>query len=330
MKILLIGGTGFVGRPLVRMLGLQGHEITVMTRGRTAWHDESGAVRLLKVNRKDNVRFAKSFAQESFDAIYDLAAYTPRDIITVGDTFTRPTRYIFVSSAAVYGTTNSRSIDENTPHAPLDWHDYGRNKWLAEQEIRRFRQLDTVIVRPGVVYGPNDPHEPRASYFFRKLYLGLPIAIPGRDDVANNYIYVDDLAELLCGCLTMPPGTIINAGGEMFTWPQYLDDLSHIMARRSPCVYLGMSLAEFRHWTLCQELAFHHNAFHDFVLDTARAQHFGWRPRHSLQQGLQATWQWLQWQRTQKLECDEVARERELALWQKIDAVNTEKKKPNK
>ena len=305
MNILVIGGTGFIGTPLVQALAAAGHHITVATRGRTENRlAQCPGVTMVPINRKDICGFQKSFEGETFDAIYDLAAFAPRDVILVADTFPKTVRYILVSTASVYGTTEGLAISEATPVTPLSWHDYGRNKWLTEQEVYRFPQLDPVIVRPCLVYGPYDPHEPRVSHFFVRIYHQVPIIIPGHSDAHNNYLYVGDLARLLCQALSFPSQTVVNAaGGETFTWPDYLATLATVMDKPlPPCHYLGMSLDDLRQWEHCHELPFHHNAFYDFALDIERAAALGWQPQVSLRQGLSDCWRWLQQERHTELE----------------------------
>lgn len=291
MKILVIGGTGFIGTHLVNKLVQAGHQVVIVARGQT--QVTFAQVPMLHLNRKDIIRFQRSFYQENFDAIYDLVAYAPRDIIQIGAVFPYALRYIMVSTAAVYGAADSKDIGETTPPAPIPWHDYGRNKLLAEQELVRFPHLAWIIVRPCVVYGPGDTHEPRASYFFKRISHDLPLVIPGNESIQNNDVYVEDLAELLLMCLQMPPKTIVNAAGIAFTWPEYVRTLAEAMGKSMPsCKFLNLSLDNFRRSPYCHEIRFDHNAFYDFVLNTSLARKLGWLPRYSLRDGLANTWQW--------------------------------------
>ena len=294
MKVLVIGGTGLVGTTLVEMLCKEGHDVIVTSRGRTQPHLKQN-IPVIKINRKDTLGFRRHFRGMHFDAIYDCIAFTPRDVILIAELFQKPTRYIFLSTAAVYGELTSRNILETHPPNPIDWHDYGRNKSLAEQEILKFPHLHYTIIRPTIVYGPGDRQEPRASYFFRHFHTQIPILIPGKAEVLNNYIYVKDLGTLLLKSLEADSNIILNAGGpEIFNWPQYLKTLSEVMNQKlPPCEYKNLSLKEFRENKEYRKLQFHHNAFHDFVLNLDRAKSIGWTPNYFLEQGLKETWKWL-------------------------------------
>jgi nucleoside-diphosphate-sugar epimerase len=213
---------------------------------------------------------------------------------TLPEILSRLGKYFFISTAAVYGTGEAAEISENVLPAPISWHEYGRNKLLAEQELGRFPHLSWIIVRPCVVYGPGDSHEPRASYFFQRIFHQVPLLIPGSSEVRNNDIYVADLAALLMSCLNISEKTVLNAAGIPFTWPEYLQTLAEVLRKPlPPCRFLGMSLLEFRQWKYCKKLQFYHNAFYEFVLKTDAAQALGWLPQYSLKLGLTATWEWL-------------------------------------
>lgn len=303
MKILVIGGTGFIGLPLVKRLLRDEHDVITVSRGKKS-SELPKEVCHVQLCRKDDARFERYFGGARFDAIYDFAAYTARNVIEIGNTFTGAVRYILVSSASVYGPKDYREkISEDCPYIPTPWHDYAYNKWLAEQELAGFPQLSWIIVRPCVVYGPGDPHEPRVSHFFRRVLHQVPIIVPGKNDICNNYLYVDDLAELMALCLHAPERTVINAGGaEAFTWPHYLEIVAEVMERPlPPCRFLGMDLEEFRRWEYCKSLQFHHNAFYNFVVDIRRARDLGWEPKFSLRRGLSATWQWLNTEQNREL-----------------------------
>lgn len=317
MRILVIGGSGFIGIPLVKKLSAAGYEVVVAARGKKKFPVLNDNISFVPINRKDGQKFSRIFSRQRFAAIYDLMAFAPRDVMNIAATFPYSLRYIMVSSIAVYGIPHTVTpLREDAPKTPIEWHDYGRNKLLTEQETENNSTFHWCIVRPATVYGPQDPHEPRASHFFYRIFQQIPLLIPGYPNVHNNYIYVDDLADLLFACLNAPATSILNVGGPSFTWIQYLQTLAKIMnSRLPPCKFLQLSLEQFRHWQHCKKLQFHHNAFYDLVLDSTRAQQLGWYPRHSLAQGLKKTWQWLRDSRLSKLVDKQPDLQWERELW---------------
>ena len=296
VKVLVIGGSGFVGLPLVKKLINKNYDVTILGR-RPLTIPLDKQVTFMQLNRKDVNGFLSRCRGLHFDVIYDLAAFMARDILQICHwPQAMQSRYIYVSTAAVYGLPEpAQLLDEDTIPSPVTDHAYGCNKRLAEQALIQ-SSLSFVIVRPCVVYGPCDSQKQRAWYFFRRIQQNIPLLIPGRQEVKNNYIYVEDLADLLIQAIKFPSRTIVNAAGaEIFTWETYLHTLAKIMGTSLPPVRaLAMTLKQFKNWQYARRLHFYHNAFSDFTLDISRAQNLGFNPGYSLAEGLKNTWNWLQ------------------------------------
>jgi len=174
MKVLVIGGTMFIGRLLIAELLKAGHAVTVMHR--KPKHDFGKRVQNLMADRNDaaSVREALRFTsfQVVFDNVYDWergttasqVEGTARAVMAVsGD---RLTRYIFMSSVAAYG--DGLNHHDGDPLAPDDHAEaYVRNKAMSERMLFRMYQktgLPVVTLRPPFIYGRAIPSTAKRSF----------------------------------------------------------------------------------------------------------------------------------------------------------------------
>lgn len=288
MRILIIGGNGFIGQVLISQLCKKNCEIVNIYRNSQDILPEN--VENICLNRKDILAFRKHLHGKKFDALIDLAAFTRKDVAAV-DEIVDSDVYVFISSCAVYGEVDSLNINEKNAVTTNKHHKYAYNKIAAEDFIR---QKTHLIIRPAVVYGKNDSHLERGQYFFKRIHQDK-IIIPGKSAVHNNYIYVDDLGHLIVAALfSTTRNVIVNAAGIGFDWDVYLKTMADVCKVPPPQIEnLGLSLPEFRTYAKNNKTHFPHNAFHDFVLNCDLAQElYEWRPTTPLHEGLRSTRDW--------------------------------------
>ena len=288
MRVLIIGGNGFIGQVLISQLRKKNCEIVNIYRNSQDTLQEH--VENIHLNRKDVPAFRRRLHRKKFDAVIDLAAFTKKDVEVV-DEIVDSDVYVFISSCAVYGEIDSCNINEKTTVTANKHHKYAYNKIAAEDRVR---QKPHIIIRPAVVYGKNDSHRERGQYFFQHIHESK-ITIPGKSTVQNNYIYVDDLARLIAMMLFSTKRNVtVNAAGMSFDWDVYLQTLAEVCKVPQPKIEsLGLSLPEFRTYAKNNKLHFPHNAFHDFVLNCDLAQElYGWQPTTSLHEGLERSRDW--------------------------------------
>lgn len=217
MKILVIGGTLFIGRQLVSELLKAGHEVAVMHR--KAKHDFGRRVENLVADRNDGAAVREAVGMRRFDAVFDNVYDWERGTTAaqVEATFravesSRLTRYIFMSSVAAYG--DGLNHYENDALAPDDHPDsYVRNKAQTERTLFRLHQrtgAPVVTFRPPFVYGPENPYY-REAFFWDRLRAGRPIVLPGDGHRLMQFAYVKDV---VCAC--MRAVTASEAVGEAF------------------------------------------------------------------------------------------------------------------
>jgi len=216
MKVLVIGGTLFIGRALVRELLKAGHDVTILHR--RPKHDMPRRVRNLVADRNDPAAVHEAIRpgryQVVFDNVYDwergtTAAQVEAAALACGDQLTR---YVFMSSVAAYGDgLNHHEGDALGPDdAPVP---YVRDKAMTERMLFRLCQrtgFPVVTLRPPFVYGPGNPFY-REAFFWDRLRDNRPIILPGDGHRLMQFVYVRDLVAACLAAMTVP-----DAEGEAF------------------------------------------------------------------------------------------------------------------
>ncbi|MFI1580986.1 NAD-dependent epimerase/dehydratase family protein [Embleya sp. NPDC020630] len=207
MRILVLGGTAFVGRAIVEDALREGADVTLFGRGRTGSHLFPDLPRL--IGDRDTGDYA-ALRDGEWDAVVDVSGYVPRHVnqamAALGD---RVGRYLFVSSHAVYVQTGvGPGSDEDTPRRPprrdtevLDNDTYGPCKVACEDDVLARYGDRATIVRPGKVVGPHDVQE-TFTYWVRRAARGGRVAVPGDPDQPVQVVDSRDLAHLVTRLLT--------------------------------------------------------------------------------------------------------------------------------
>ena len=167
MRLLLLGGTQFLGRHVVEIALARGHELTVFTRGRKALPDElRDAVTAVTGDRDPRVGPGlDALGRGTWDAVIDTSGYVPRVVEASAALLSqRVARYVFVSTISVYAKLDRPGLDEDATLARLEEPDsedvpkhYGALKAACEAAVARLFGPRATIVRPGLIVGPHDP-----------------------------------------------------------------------------------------------------------------------------------------------------------------------------
>lgn len=218
MRLLVLGGTSFVGRAVVESALQRGDEVTLFSRGKT------GTDLFPEVVRRTGDRKTGDYASltaESWDAVVDVSGYVPRHVQQAGDALgDRVGRYLFISTGSVYDRhAAGDGMDEDSPRlAPergteeIDNATYGPLKVACEDDVLSRWGDRATIVRPGIVAGPYDPTD-RFTWWVRRAARGGRVAVPGRLDQSVQVVDAGDLAALVTTLLADDrPGTY-NAVG---------------------------------------------------------------------------------------------------------------------
>lgn len=200
-RVLVFGGTGFVGRVLVNELLRHGHSVTLLHR--RPRHSFSRRVGNLVADRNDVAAVRKALGALRFDAVYDLA-YDFEHGTTCGQVESTAKifeghvgRYIFMSSVAAYG--DGLNHHEGDPLAPDDHpSSYVRNKAMSERSLFRMHQrsgFPVVTLRPPYIFGPENPFY-REAFFWDRMRANRPIILPSDGHRLMQFVFVRDLATL--------------------------------------------------------------------------------------------------------------------------------------
>ena len=157
MNVLFLGGTGNISTACVELAVEQGHEVTVLNRGRSPSRLR-GRVQALAGDRRDGGLLRRVAEETRFDAVVDFLGYRPEEVDAAIAAFGgRAGQYVFISTAAAYQKPVAHYlITEETPLANPFW-EYARLKIACEERLRRARRdssFPLTVVRPSYTYGP--------------------------------------------------------------------------------------------------------------------------------------------------------------------------------
>lgn len=202
MRLLVLGGTAFVGRAIVEDALVAGAEVTLFGRGRTGAELFPELTRL--IGDRDVGDYA-ALGAGTWDAVVDASGYVPRHVGQAMDALEgRVGRYLFISSHAVYERAGvGPGSDEDTPRRAarrdteeLEEATYGPLKVACEDDVLARYGTRATIVRPGKVAGPHDPSD-MFTYWVRRASAGGRVALPADPRQPIQIIDSRDLAHLV-------------------------------------------------------------------------------------------------------------------------------------
>jgi 2'-hydroxyisoflavone reductase len=217
LKVLILGGTSFLGPHLVQELQEHGHEVTLFTRGSERNANFSN-VEMLRGNRDGDL---EALEGRFWDAVIDTSGYLPRVVEDSSRVLANATNhYTFISTIGVYANYSSLNIDENYPLAKLEEateeiteKTYGALKALCEKVIERTFPHH-LVVRPGLIVGPRDPTH-RFSYWPLRILEGGEVLAPGTPEQNVQWIDVRDLSRWVVAMIEKQKTGIYNAAGPL-------------------------------------------------------------------------------------------------------------------
>ncbi|MDN0194645.1 SDR family oxidoreductase [Streptomyces sp. S.PNR 29] len=203
MRLLLLGGTEFVGRAVTEAALGRGWDVTVFHRGR---HDPPPGVRALRGDRTAPGGLA-ALAEGEWDAVVDTWSAAPRAVRDTARLLRgRAGRYVYVSSCSVYADTPPAGYTEDAPlvegaSADAGHTDYERDKRGGElAAVDAFGADHSVLVRAGLILGPYE-NVGRLPWWLTRMARGGPVLAPGPRDLPLQYVDVRDLAEWILGAV---------------------------------------------------------------------------------------------------------------------------------
>lgn len=253
MNLLILGGTGFLSSALVAQSRAAGHDVTIVTRGRSESPVPPG-VRTLVADRSDPEQMGNALGEGVWDAVIDSILYRPADAEAVCALFGgRTGRYIFISTDFVYGgEPRIFPLDESAPREALSR--YGRDKAACEEvffaawERERF---PAVVLRPGHILGASGllgtgSLQGRDPWLLRRLREGHPFPLLDGGALLIQPVHRDDIAR---ACLAVArsektPGRAYNiAGPDAVTTRRYYEMVAELAGAPAPEVLFLPSAA---------------------------------------------------------------------------------------
>lgn len=205
-KVLILGGTGFLGLPIVHQLLRAQHSVTILSRGTSKRHFP-GPVAFLQGDRCNPESLSKAVAGHTFDAVIDNLAFGREDVLSAVKLLAGKVRqYILTSSVVVYGRQSTKPITEDDiclsevpegaalPAFGTSTTVGKRQCELALHEQASRESLSFTVLRPAKIHGRNDP-SPRLWWYIQRLHDGGPLILPADSpDPLIRHVYCDDLA----------------------------------------------------------------------------------------------------------------------------------------
>jgi 2'-hydroxyisoflavone reductase len=227
VRLLVLGGTKFLGRAIVEAALARGHELTLFNRGETNPELFPDVEKL----HGDRTGDMSALEGRSWDAVLDVAGYVPKIVRRSAEVLRDSGRYVFVSSISVYANFDE-PWDESGPiedlgDAPVDelasdYSNYGALKALCEAEVEAVYGDRALIVRPGLIVGPHDPTG-RFTYWPHRLARGGELLAPSPPERLAQFIDVRDLAEWMVDAIERELSGVFNATGEGIPWGELLE-----------------------------------------------------------------------------------------------------------
>jgi 2'-hydroxyisoflavone reductase len=235
MRILVIGGTKFVGRHIVEEALGRGHEVTLLHRGSTGADLFEKAEHLL-ADRNDTAALREVLRDRTFDATVDVCAYVPRQVRTLAEALgSRGGHHVYISTVSVYDDPAGPGADESSPLLELvdDTEEvtnetYGPLKAECERvAVASYPAERLAIVRPTYVVGPFDPTG-RYTYWVDRIRRGGDVLAPGPRDAPVQLVDGRDQAVLVISLAEQAvPGVFNSIGtGTPYTFGDMLGDIA--------------------------------------------------------------------------------------------------------
>lgn len=229
-KILVMGGSYFIGRKIVDVLLQEDYDVYILNRGSVPVWD--GKINQLVCDRNDEYRIGKLLRAYQFDIVIDVNGLDENQAEKLCNALdcSKIETFIFISSSAVYDVDNLTIPFTETDNLGRNtfWLDYGTNKIKSEKYYtKKFSETNTklIMLRPPYVYGENN-YVQRESFIFEHIYNKKPVIIPF-SNVKLQFIYTSDLARIVFDSIDLAKHNIstYNVGNRSYVtarqWAEY-------------------------------------------------------------------------------------------------------------
>ncbi|MEH1821325.1 MAG: NAD-dependent epimerase/dehydratase family protein [Nostoc sp.] len=283
MRILIMGGTRFIGVYLTQLLVEQGHEVVLFNRGNRPAPSLHGVGQIIG-DRTDATQLKAKLSQENFDVIFDNNARELTDTQPLAEIFQdRVQHFVYMSSAGVYLKSDQLPHIEGDPVDPKSRH---KGKHETEAYLTQLG-LPFTSIRPTYIYGPRNYNE-LESWFFDRIVRDRPIPIPGNGLHITQLGHVKDLALAMTKVLgnKQAIGQIYNISGDRFVTFDGLARASAVAAGKSPDAVKVVHY-DPKKFDFGKRKAFPMRVQHFFASVNKAQTELNWHPEYDLISGLQ-------------------------------------------
>lgn len=286
MRILIMGGTRFIGVYLTRILVEQGHEVVLFNRGNKPAPAEG--VQQIQGDRTDAAQLKDKLSSEQFDAVFDNNGRELSDTQPLAEIFKdRVQHFVYVSSAGVYLKSDQMPHVEGDPVDPKSRHKgkFETETYLAEAGI------PFTSIRPVYIYGPQN-YNALESWFFDRIVHDRPVPIPGNGMHLTQFGHVQDLAAAMSAVLgnSQAIGQIYNISGDRAVTFDGLARACATAAGKSP-ESLKIVHYDPKQFDFGKRKAFPMRVQHFFADIHKAKQELGWQTKFDLVDGLKDSFQ---------------------------------------
>ena len=285
MRILMMGGTRFIGVYLTQVLLEQGHEVVLFNRGN---HPAPAGVEQIQGDRKDASQLKDKLAGTSFDTIFDNNGRELSDTQPLVEIFNGKIKhFVYVSSAGVYLPTSQMPHKEGDEVDPNSRH---KGKHHTEAYLAK-SGIPWTSLRPSYIYGPQNYNDLEA-WFFDRIVRDRPIPIPGNGKYITQFGHIQDLAVAMAKILgnEKASGKIYNLSGDRYVT---FDGLAYACARAAGKSPQDIKLVHYdpKQFDFGKRKAFPVRQQHFFAdIHQAKAD-LDWQPQYDLVSGLKDSFQ---------------------------------------
>jgi nucleoside-diphosphate-sugar epimerase len=281
MRILIMGGTRFIGVYLTKILVEQGHEVVLFNRGKKPAPVEG--VQQIHGDRTDPEQIKTKLAHESFDAIFDNNGRELGDTQPLAEIFQGKVKhFVYVSSAGVYLKSDQMPLMEGDAVDPKSRH---KGKFETESYLEK-QGLPFTSIRPVYIYGPQN-YNPLEAWFFDRIMRDRPIPIPGNGMHITQLGHCQDLANAMAAVLgnSQAIGQIYNISGDRCVTFDGLARACAAAAGKSPD---SIQIVHYdpKQFDFGKQKAFPMRVQHFFTDIHKAKQELNWQPEFDLVSGL--------------------------------------------
>lgn len=286
MRILIMGGTRFIGVSLTKILVAQGHSVVLFNRGNKPAPVEG--VEQIKGDRTNHDELKEKLAGQKFDAIFDNTGRELADTKPLVDLFKdQISHFIYVSSAGVYLPSEQMPHREDDPVDPQSRH---KGKYETETYLKT-EGVPFTSIRPTYIYGSGNYNDLEA-WFFDRIVRNQPILIPDNGLHFTQFGHVEDLAIAMSKVLgnDQAIGQTYNISGDRYVTFKGLALACAIAVGKNP-EEIELKYYNPKDFNLGKRKAFPMRVQH-FFADISKAQkELNWQPKYDLVSGLKESFE---------------------------------------